>query len=401
MQDDILALALEVSRVTGEKISQIENIMRQTRLLALNARIEAGRAGAAGAAFGVVAHEMGDVANHITEVAQQLRVAVQANVARIEAAGGEMLTSFRGARLQDIALNAVEIIDRNLYERSCDVRWWATDSAVVQALEVRDPASAAYATERLATILRSYTVYLDLWVVDAAGRVVANGRPRAYPGVVGRDVSGEAWFRDAMATRDGDSYVVADVASAPALGGALTATYATAIRRGAEPAGEPIGALGIFFDWAPQSAAVVGGVGLSDEEKQHARVLLLDGRQRVIAASDGQGVLKETYALKADGRRGFYVENDRLIAYAVTPGYETYAGLGWQGVIEYRLAPQHASGRPPTPARGAAPGVAASREPGPVLRHALPPQGGASYSARAAIEATTWASHTPDLRPGR
>src|SRR5437762_3512592 len=98
MQDDILALALEVSRVTSEKIAQIESIMRQTRLLALNARIEAARAGTSGTAFGVVAHEMGSVSDHITEVAQALRAAVQANVAQIETAGGEMMVNFRGAR---------------------------------------------------------------------------------------------------------------------------------------------------------------------------------------------------------------------------------------------------------------------------------------------------------------
>ncbi|HKS69096.1 MAG TPA: cache domain-containing protein, partial [Ktedonobacterales bacterium] len=270
--------------------------------------------------------------------AQALRLAVQQNVARLETVGAEMMTAFRGERLQDIALNAVEIIDRNLYERSCDVRWWATDSAVVQALETPGPASASYAVERLATILRSYTVYLDLWVVDAQGRVVANGRPQAYPGVIGLDVSREAWFRDALATRDGDQYVVADVATAAALGGAPAATYATAIRQGAQTNGQALGALGIFFDWAPQAAAVVGGVGLSDEEKQHARVLLLDGASRVIAASDGVGVLTEVYDLKAASvARGFYVDGDRLVAYALTPGYETYRGLGWSGVIDYRL----------------------------------------------------------------
>ena len=348
MQDDILALALEVSRVTSEKISQIETIMRQTRLLALNARIEAGRAGAAGAAFGVVAHEMGSVSAHITDVAQALRAAVQQNVAKIETVGGELMTTFRGARLQDIALNAVEIIDRNLYERSCDVRWWATDSAVVQALQAPGPASAGHAVERLATILRSYTVYLDLWVVDAAGRVVADGRPQAYPGVIGLDVSREPWFRDAMATRDGDQYVVADVTAAPALGGKPVATYATAIRKDAQPDGQAIGALGIFFDWAPQAAAVVEGIGLSEEEKQHARVMLLDGGNRVIAASDRRGVLCETYDLKAGGKaRGFYVDRARLVAHALTPGYETYQGLGWSGVIEYRLAEGRAAAGPP------------------------------------------------------
>ena len=67
---------------------------------------------------------------------------------------------------------------------------------------------------------------------------------------------------------------------------------------------------------------------------------LLDGKNRVIAASDGVGVLTETYDLNARGTaRGYYVERDRLVAHALTPGYETYRGLGWSGVIEYRLAP--------------------------------------------------------------
>ena len=338
MQDDILRLALEVSRITGEKISQIETIMRQTRLLALNARIEAGRAGTAGAAFGVVAHEMGSVSGQITDLSQELRQAVEENVSKIETIGSEMLTNFRGARYRDLALNAIEIIDRNLYERSCDVRWWATDAAFVSALSDSSPAAVAHATERLATILRSYTVYLDLWVIDRNGQVVANGRPGQYPGVVGRDVSRETWYAAAMQTRDGDDFAVADITASTALGGAAVGAYATAIRAGGETNGRALGALGIFFDWAPQAQAVVTGVGLSAEEKTGTRVLLLDATHRVIAASDGKGALSEVYDLKTAGLdRGFYVADGRLVSFARTPGYETYRGLGWYGVVEHRL----------------------------------------------------------------
>lgn len=335
MQEDILKLAYEVSRVTEEKVDLIDSVMRQTHLLAINARIEAARAGPAGAAFSVVAQEMSTVAVDISRISKELRGAIGANIEKLEQAGQELTTQFRGSRFTDLAHNAVEIIDRNLYERSCDVRWWATDSAVVDVLEKPSAESTAYASERLATILRSYTVYLDLWVADTNGKVVANGRPDAYRDAMGRDVSAAEWFRNAMRTTSGEQFVVADIETNRALNGAPVATYATAIRQGARSEGGPIGVLGIFFDWQPQAEAVVSGVSLSEEERRTTRVMLLDARHRVIAASDGKGVLQETYPLETCGlTRGHYVRDQTITAFALTPGYETYKGLGWYGVIE-------------------------------------------------------------------
>ena len=337
MQEDILNLAYEVSRVTEEKVDLIDSVMRQTNLLAINARIEAARAGPAGAAFSVVAQEMGVVAADISRISRELRGAIGANILKLEQAGQDMMTQFRGARFTDLAHNAVEIIDRNLYERSCDVRWWATDSAMVDVLERSGAESVAYASERLATILRSYTVYLDLWVADAQGRVIANGRPQTYRDVIGRDVSHTDWFKKAMRTTSGEDFTVADIETNRALDGAAVATYATAIRQGARNDGRPIGVLGIFFDWQPQAEAVVAGVSLSEEERRTTRVMLLDARHRVIASSDGRGVLQETYALDTGGlTRGHYANGAAVTAFALTPGYETYTGLGWYGVIESR-----------------------------------------------------------------
>jgi hypothetical protein len=334
MQEDILKLAYEVSRVTEEKVDLIDSVTRQTNLLAINARIEAARAGATGAAFSVVAQEMGVVAGDINRISRELRAAIGANIQKLEQAGQEMMAHFRGSRFTDLAHNAVEIIDRNLYERSCDVRWWATDSAVVDLLEKPGAGSVAYASERLATILRSYTVYLDLWVADANGRVVANGRPQSYA-VTGRDVSSADWFLKAMRTTSGEDFAVADIETNRALDSAAVATYATAIRRGARNDGQPIGVLGIFFDWQPQAEAVVAGVSLTEEERRATRVMLLDARHRVIASSDGKGVLQEVYPLETGGSaRGHYTKDSTVTAFALTPGYETYKGLGWYGVIE-------------------------------------------------------------------
>ena len=346
MQDDLLKLAYEVSTLTSTKISLIESITRRTKILALNALIEARRAGDAGAAFAVVAQEISEISKNISGITADLKSSMESQIQNLGMAGEKLITEFRGTRLSDLALNAVEIIDRNLYERSCDVRWWATDSAVVDVAADPTPTASRHATERLATILSSYTVYLDLWVVDASGMVIATGRSHRFPRALRTNVASATWFRKAIATNSGNDFAVANIERSAALDNAAVATYGTAIREGGRPDGRVIGALGIFFDWEPQAHAVVSGVGLSGEERATSRVLLLDSGHRIIAASDAVGVLTETYPLRTGGRpRGFYCDGTKTIGFALTPGYETYGGLGWYGVIEHRAdmppAPRH------------------------------------------------------------
>ncbi|MFT3964895.1 MAG: methyl-accepting chemotaxis protein [Sphingobium sp.] len=332
-----MKLALELSRTTADKIGSIDKIMVKTQILSMNARLEAARAGNAGKSFAIVAQEMGEVTKEVSALSADLHSAISENASRIEAAGRQMTLDFRGKRLADMARNAVEIIDRNLYERSCDVRWWATDSAVVNAVQAPSPEAQAFATSRLATILRSYTVYLDLWVADRRGIVIANGRPERYRAVAGRDVSGTDWFRKGMATATGDDFAVCDIERNAALGGAQVATYSTAIRADGQERGAPLGVLGIFFDWEPQATAIVRGVSLSEEEARTTRVMLLNAAHRVIASST-EGVEGEVYPLQPTGDCGYYRQGGRLVSYALTPGYETYRGLGWYGCIESRLS---------------------------------------------------------------
>ena len=333
MHDDILTIALEMTEKTKRKISDLDQIMLHTRILSMNARLEAARAGEVGKSFAVVAQEMGSVANRVTTLSASLHSGIAEDAARIRTAGQDMALDFRGSRFADLASNAVEIMDRNLYERSCDVRWWATDSAVVDVLAAYSAETRAYATSRLATILRSYTVYLDLWIADSSGRVVANGRPDRYPNALGLDVSREEWFKKGMATRDGDSFEVCDVAACPTLDGAQVATYSTTIRSGGETNGRPLGVLGIFFDWSPQAQTIVGGVNLGEGEQVSTRVMLLDSRFRIIASTQPE-TIGRSFPLRPTSERGYYRDGERLIGYGLTPGYETYKGLGWYGCIE-------------------------------------------------------------------
>jgi hypothetical protein len=334
----IIQLSQRIGEIAEEKIARINKINRATSYLALNALIEASRAGAAGDGFGVVAREVKHVSGQITALSGELAQDLSAEVGRLVRLGDQVLATLerqRGQRLTDLALNMIDIIDRNLYERSCDVRWWATDSAVVDALQTPTAATRAHASRRLGVILDSYTVYLDLWVIAADGQVLANGRPQNYPRVAGASVSGQPWFERAMATRSGADFVSTDIEALPDLDDALVATYSTAIRLGGEPGGEPLGVLAIFFDWQAQSRAVVEGVKFTDEERGRARAMLVDARQRVIAASDGAGILEETVVFKHQGKKlGQSKRADgTLLGFARTPGYETYKGMGWFGVI--------------------------------------------------------------------
>jgi len=330
----IIALSREVSTVATSKVEQIRRITLMTKVLALNAAIEAARAGAAGAGFSVVADEVKTVSANIDELAEQLHKEVGEKIEQLHALGRTLIANIRGSRLADLALNVIDIVDRNLYERSCDVRWWATDSAVVDCAARPEPDVCEHASRRLGVILDSYTVYLDLWIVNKEGRVLANGRPREYTGVNGKNVASEDWFRRALATRDGGEFVACDIAESVALGSSKVATFATAIRENGHNNGRPIGVLGIFFDWEKQGRAVLDGVRLADDERARTRSLIVDAQHRIIASSDGADIFS-TYAIKTEGKSmGSYVDsNGSLIGFALTPGYETYQGMGWSGVV--------------------------------------------------------------------
>jgi hypothetical protein len=348
MPERIIGLADEISTLVSKRVGDIHRITMTSKLLAMNASIEAARAGQAGVGFAVVASEVKSVSDQISKIVAGLQEGLDPRIRELNILGDALIARLRGTRLTDLALNMIEIIDRNLYERSCDVRWWATDSAVVDCASRKDHETSAHCSRRLGVILDSYTVYLDLWVMDLEGRVLANGRPDRYPAATMQNVAHTAWFRDALGTSDGTEFAVADIAPVPALENRLTATYAAAIRENGETHGKPIGVLGIFFDWQAQSQAVVDGVRLSPDEKANTRCLIIDRNHRVIAASDHRGVLSEEFALHTDGQhQGTHMSTEGLLTgFALTPGYETYRGLGWYGIVQQRIEQRKSKGRP-------------------------------------------------------
>ncbi len=327
----IARLTAEVDQIACEKAKSIQQITNQMKMLALNALIESSRAGTLGAGFGVVAQEVRAVGQKVETISRELESQLTRRTANLMQSIEQMTERSRGERMVDLALNAIELIDRNLYERTCDVRWWATDSAVVDGAADPGANHLSYVAERLAVILRAYTVYLDLWLCDLNGNVLASARSDRYA-VGGVNVGQTRWFQDALKLRSGDEYVAGDVERQPLLGGAPVATYCASVREGGDANGRPLGVLAIHFDWETQARSIVEGVRVNDDK---ARVLLVDSKSRIIASSDGRGLLTERLPLTVNGKKsGVYKDTSGLqVAFHLTPGYETYQGLGWFGVI--------------------------------------------------------------------
>ena len=333
----IVVEALALSKLAADRVSEIERFSYHMRMISLNALIESARAGEAGAGFAVVADEVKTFSQSIEDLVETFRADIEERVTTINDLGVRSqaeLARLRGERLADLSLNLIEIIDRNLYERSCDVRWWATDAAVVGCCE--DPEQAESASARLGVILEAYTVYADIWICDPTGRVLAHGRPQRFPKVRSRDVRSLPWFQAAL-HQPAEGFAVDDISLCSELDGQQVATYAAPIRAGGRADGPVIGVIGIFFDWQKQSQAVVDGVRLTPAERSSTRCLILDAQFRVIAASDRAGVLTERIDLKPGDRAlGFDELAGKTVAFARTPGYETYRGLGWYGVLIQR-----------------------------------------------------------------
>lgn len=328
-----------LARTTRESMEEIQQINLKMRMISFNSKIEAARAGAAGKAFSVVSDEMKVLSEQTATVARNLRLDSARTTDALIQICDELSTQVRGTRLSDLALTNIDLIDRNLYERSCDVRWWATDSSLVSALEMRTESACQHASQRLGVILNAYTVYFDLVLCDAHGVVIANGRPQQYF-TQGMNVASTEWFGKAIRTSSGNDYGFQSVHASPLVKGQRVLMYSAAVRSGGRVDGSVIGVLGIVFNYDALAQVLVHNTPIGESNRATTRVCITDASGLVLADSMGR-VLQDT--LEIPDREQLYtqekgyviVESDAsrcCIAHARSPGFETYS-TGWHSVI--------------------------------------------------------------------
>jgi hypothetical protein len=337
----IALLAQSINQRLGESIGAIEDVNDDIHVLSINAKIQAARAGTAGRGFAVVADEVRKLVSRTQGITATLQEQVERTLAELMAMNETLSHRVRGQRLSQVASTAIDIVDRNLYERSCDVRWWATEDALVRAATHQTPQNLRQASRRLGVILDSYTVYLDLVLCDLDGVVIANGRPGQWSSA-GLNVADTAWFVGARRTASGEEFGFEGVHASPLVADRPVLVYSCVVRKNGETLGDPVGVLGIVFDWEALGTvvAVRAAETLSTETERKVTVALTYPDGSVLAASDpawrgtrlGAAGKDDLERLKAGFFDGPGPEGKPVLTgFAVSAGFETYR-TGWRAV---------------------------------------------------------------------
>jgi hypothetical protein len=332
-----------LARIRGS-IKEIFEINLQARVLSINAQIEAARAGESGRAFAIVAQEMATFSDRTQRAAAKLEEESEGLVLELAEISRQLATDVRGTRLCDLALTNIDLIDRNLYERTCDCRWWATDGAIVAALETRDEASVKLAAHRMGVILNAYTVYYDIVLAGLDGVIIANGRPAVYSSG-GLQQGKSTWFQTALATTSGDEFGFQSVHQSPLAGGHRVLVYSCKVCVGGDAKSKAIGVLGVVFNWDSLAQKIVHETPIDESKRESTRVCIVDEESNVLADSRDR-ILQEKlelsersalFAEKKGSKRTTQNGTEVLVAHAQSPGFETYR-TGWHSLIIEQLA---------------------------------------------------------------
>lgn len=176
----------------------------------------------------------------------------------------------------------VDLLDRNLYERSDDCRWWALTPQLRTALAQPriDAEGVAKLNDILAYINGLYTVYTRLFVYDRQGRIIAStGSQR--DAVLGSQVDATT-LEQVLALRTQQQYHVSHFAPSALYDARDTYIYHAAIRTPGS-SDEVVGGIGIVFDSEPELRNMLDS-GLAGKDKMSAFYVNRDGR--IISSTD-------------------------------------------------------------------------------------------------------------------
>jgi len=333
--DSVTELVVNLAEETQKATGEINKINNQTQILALNAAIEAAKVGDAGRGFGVISRFMGDLSRNTADITNSMYSKTQEKITRLNEFLSTNSRQIKGDKLANLSLTNIDLIDRALYERTADVRWWATDQSLVKSLELKTEESRNFLRTRLQTILQYYTVYDDLIVTDNDGTVIANGSDSS---VLDSQVADSNWFQSAKKTTNGEEYSFDLVKTKEGKKEKIRLVFSCKVHKHGEISREVIGVLAIVFKWEQFAETIFNETPLNDSEKRNTSLFITDGSGDFLAQidrNDGKITKEDLLTLFKETKNFDLISKDEstfLSGHAASVGYEGFS-TGWHALI--------------------------------------------------------------------
>ena len=321
---------LQIADELSKAINFFRDINDRANLISLNAAIEGARMRAKAPSFSIVANQVQTQATKNLELSEKLEALVQ----KIH----DVSLRATATRYFEMAEDLIDKVDRNLFERNCDVQAWATFESIRDCVanlaqatpeEARAARSTVTDTEAvLAKLVDTYMVYRDVILLNKEGVIVATAK---HPNLVGRSCGGETWFETAL----GGTMHVNDMTFCPLMNG-FSVYYSAPIN---DANGQPCGVVSTRFNWDYAQEMID-----SAKFDKNVRAYFINAKAVVLGATDSLGTMHDAmYWLEsgraaAKGTSGYALEHDRngspiAIGFSRTKGYNSYRGLEWSSIL--------------------------------------------------------------------
>ena len=322
-----------IPEINKQTYRKVQDDKESIQLISLNGIVFASKLGKRGGALGPIFNQITKSGDYVTSRMEDLLK---------EMANGELRLNLKA--LENFSKQAIDLIDRNLFERSADIRWWATDEYFWKALLNPSEENFIKAGYRLKVINGGYTMYRNLVLSDANGDIQACSRTELKNELSKINVSDQSWFQMGMRTAFSSEYAVQDVASSNLeKNKERSLIYSGGVRRDGAREGDAIGVLGILFDWDTEAKKILQTCLPKDRQGmiiEGSVAIYTNNRSKIIETTDGErfpvGMKLDLPDPIFDLQAGEtvsgvleYQEKRYIFGSSRTKGYREYEGLGW------------------------------------------------------------------------
>ena len=320
--------------INKQTYRKVQDDKESIQLISLNGIVFASKLGKRGGALGPIFNQITKSGDYVTSRMEDLLK---------EMANGELRLNLKA--LENFSKQAIDLIDRNLFERSADIRWWATDEYFWKALLNPSDENFIKAGNRLKVINGSYTMYRNLVLSDANGDIKACSRTELKNELSKINVSDQIWFQMGMRTAFSSEYAVQDVASSNLeKNKERSLIYSGGVRKDGEREGDTIGVLGILFDWDTEAKKILETCLPTDRQGviiEGSAAIYTNNEFEIIETTDGERFpvgmklnfpdqISELKAGETVSGLWEYQEKRYIFGSSRTKGYREYEGLHLQ-----------------------------------------------------------------------